>query len=240
MVKKIFPIVFSILLFFSFTLKASEKDKLISSLKEKGYSINSYMAEFSSKGESVKYPIKTKGKIFYKNGKGLKIIGEVNIGGKVKGERTVLITPKEFILYNPFLHIEQRADLEKIKSKLGKKFEYVNPLMQFDLRNPFIIGGIDPKETKLEKEEKDAHIFSSVFYPNPMTGQKAKPYKGKFWVDKSNGMLTKIIIFDKGKKIYTTTYKNIWTNIPISDNEFTFSPPKGTKIVDFTEKYLKK
>ena len=87
MAKRVFPLVVSILLFLSFTLKAAENEKLISSLQKKGYSINSYKAEFTSKGENNGYPIKSKGRILYKDEKGLKITGKVEIGEKVKGER---------------------------------------------------------------------------------------------------------------------------------------------------------
>jgi len=233
-----------VFLILSFSFRGEELNELVSSLQQKGYSITSYQADLFSEGKVEGSTLTTKGKILFQEGKGLKVVGEVNWGKRGKSTQTVLVTPSEFIIYNSLLKRGTRVDLNKVKEKMKEKFDTINPMVRFDLRNPFILGGLDPKSLKLEGEGKmdgkEAYIFSATFHANPTIGVKSKPYSGKFWVDKSNGILLKTVLLEKGKEVYTITYTDIRINTEISDEEFTFHPPKDAKMIDVTQSWLKK
>ncbi|NOZ63948.1 MAG: outer membrane lipoprotein carrier protein LolA [Caldiserica bacterium] len=239
-----FLVVILSLFLVSFSLMGAELDKLISSLQEKGYSIQSYRADLSSEGKVEGSVLKVSGNIIFREGKGLKLTGDIDWGKRGKSTQTVLVTPAEFIIYNSLIKRGTRIDLDKIKAKMGKSFDAINPMVRFDLRNPFVLLGIDRKSLKLEGEGevdgRKAYIFSAVFRSNPALGMKSKPYSGKLWVDKATGILLKMSIVEKGKEIYQITYTNIQINADIPDQEFTFSPPAGAKMVDITKAWLKR
>ena len=107
-----------LLLFFlilSFSFRGEELNKLVSSLQQKGYSITSYQANLFSEGKVEGSTLTTKGKILFQEGKGLKVVGEVNWGKRGKSTQTVLVTPSEFIIYNSLLKRGTRVYLNKVK-----------------------------------------------------------------------------------------------------------------------------
>ncbi|GEM_PF-4877778 len=239
-----FLLVFLSFFLVSFSLIGAEPDKLVSSLQEKGNSIQSYRADFISEGTVEGSILKVNGNIMFREGRGLKLTGDIDWGKRGKSRQTILVTPAEFVIYNSLLKKGTRIDLEKIKAKMGKSFDSINPMVRFDLRNPFVLLGIDRKSLKLEGEGeidgRKAYIFSAVFRSNPALGMKSKPYSGRLWVDKASGILLKMAVLEKGKEIYRITYSNIKTNINIPDKEFTFTPPAGAKIVDITKTWLRR
>ena len=64
--------------------------------------------------------------------------------------------------------------------------------------------------------------------------------KLKIWVDTDTGLERKTVFYDsEGKEVLNRSYENISVNIPMSDNEFAFSPPEGVEIVEMTEEVEK-
>ena len=231
------------LLIFAFlfsSLPAEEGKNIISVLQEKGYSLHSYRCKFVMLGKVKPLPPKTEGKVLFEEGKGLFVETVFMFENGVKGEKLLRITDKEFITYDSLSNQAIKIDLEKVKAKVGDKYPFINPLGRHDLRNPFILKGLEPDTVKLEGEDKTHYIFTAVMYPDPSLGIAVKAYTAKLWVDKNSGLLKKLEVREGKKVIYTMEFLNFETNITIPEEEFLRKLPENAQILDITESWLKK
>lgn len=194
---------------FSFTLVAAQSaNEAIRKLQQKFYSVNNFTAEFSQSVFTTKGDDQGKnpGKFFYK--KKNKFIVELKNQIIISDGNNVWNYDKKFkrVVISYLADDPTSFSLEKFI------YDYPGLCKSRLIKDNSTSGSEDvivliPKDNDLQ--------FKEV----------------KIWKD-SNNLISKMELTDLGDMKYSFLFSDLKLNIELPDHNFTFTPPKGTKIID--------
>lgn len=144
-------------------------------------------------------------------------------------------------MYQPQMKMAIKLDLGKLEEagvgelqeeKAGK-----------DITKPF--AGMERGSIKyLGKENLDGrkvYVFEGKPKPSAKGGfarmrGMSPPERMKVWIGVEDGLLYKQVFYnEKGAEMMSMEFGEVQVNIPIRDEEFSFTPPEGVQVVDMTE-----
>jgi len=195
-------------------------------LQEKIAGVKSYTAEFRMDVRMGEQRSVIDGTIAYKTP------GKVKMEMKTKSpkELTQLTVSdgKTLCIYVPENNVAYLYNLAKMSEEEKKAL-----ISQSDLFHP--LRDMDPQSISLQGLSRTEGERAYLFEGKPtvlMRSQNKQAFnKMKIWVGQRDGLLRKVVIYDdKGRETLVQDYRNIKTNVFLSDTEFTFTPPEGTTI----------
>jgi len=191
---------------------------------------------------------KRENKLIFKEGVGLKVEALVSLEGK-EPARFFMVVKKDEVqnLYTPSGNTTFRIDLATLRKEFGEEVfkEIIDPMVTQDIRKPFSFMGIKKEDAIFEDIGKingqemlifNSHIKVPIIEENKVLSQKIK-----IWIGSCDNLLHKYTLYDQeSNEMYAETFTDIVINPEISDKEFDFKPPGGTKIIDQTENFIKR
>lgn len=203
----------------NFSFNKVKTAKAVAIIIKEYKAIKSYSADFEFLDEGR---IIDKGQIFYKANPDRKKM--LSSYGATKDKKSLRIyfenheiwyLPAEKIVYN-----KKRLETKKLKpDSLSKILEY-----------------IDSNNTNLIEENlKEGFYIFEAYFPVPTEPfSNEVPVRSLTRCNAKYGYVENIKIFNKDNKLLTEQiFKNYKLNIPIDDNEFIFTPPSDTQIVNW-------
>ena len=215
-------------------VQADQKtEELITKLEAKASTINSYRADLTMNMEMMGQKMVYTGNLSFKNPKKSRMEMNTKMGA-MEIQQIIISNGKTTWTYQPKMKMVQKIDMEKIIAETGNDTGQKNgdPSHPFQSLNRDSIVYI--RTDKIDGQ--DVYIFQGI----PQVPETDKipfiPSKLEIGLDANNGMLRKMVMFNKeGKEMMSQSYSNVQLNVDIPDSEFEFTPPEGVQVMDMTE-----
>lgn len=145
---------------------------------------------------------------------------------------------ENYWMYIPRDKVVFVTDLKIVREKYP---DYYLEHQSAGISSPF--RGMDISTITLISEKDYNNGSAYVFRARPgsdFVSQGVDFSEAEFWIGIDDGLLKKIVFFDKDNNpVMTQVYSNIKVNIPVDKERFDFKIPEEVEVIDMTENMLK-
>jgi outer membrane lipoprotein-sorting protein len=209
-------------------------EQLMADLKAKAAAVKSYRADMTTTMQMMGRNVSMRGSILFKKPKKTRTETAIDMGA-MKMDQIQLSDGKTTWIYQPEMKLAMKIDMEKVvaatkKESAGEKttdiscpFQCLQPENITHVRNEEIDGG-------------KACVFQGLPEKSDMQKIPFAPAKIELWIGADDGLLRRMVFFnEEGKEMMSQSYTNIQRDVEVPDDQFEFTPPEGTQVVDMTE-----
>jgi len=219
---------------------ADEKAEVMERIRKLAEDVRSFKAKMTVRTAMMGSTVTWRGEVTVKKPNMYKSVMNMNLGG-VPGEQVTISDGRTQWIYQSQMKMVMKLDLKRLEEAgVG---EYQKEKAGKDITKPFM--GIDRESIRyLGKESLDGREVY-VFEGKPKgsfrglkmgEGGVSPPARVRVWVGAKDGLLYKEVFYnDKGTEMMSVEFEEVHVNVPIGDEEFSFTPPEGTQVVDMTE-----
>ena len=209
-------------------------EQLMADLKAKAAVVQSYRADMTTILQMMGRNVLMRGGILFKKPNKTRVEMAMDLGA-LKMDQIQLSDGKTIWIYQPEMKLAMKIDMEQLVAATNKESAGEKTT---DLSHPFRC--LQPENiTHVRTEETDGdttHVFQGLPEKSEMQAIPFAPAKIELWIGADDGLLRRMVTFnEEGKEMMSQSYTNIQREVEVPDDQFEFTPPEGTQVVDVTE-----